>query len=574
MTGKSTMPGPPRLLGSDRMVVAFAGASLLGIAVIIFWISAQRSGTFVWDAVSIFYRLFLFDDYHAALLFPVVVLLALMPCVQLAGIRLARLMGESPLQSSLVALVVLAAGALFVYRGHPLAMDEYAPYLQSRIFLAGQVYGQWPPELLDWLIHPNFQNYFVHVSRESGQIMSAYWPGFALLLLPFTALDVPWLCNPVLGALAAWTIHRLVLEITASVEAAGAALLFAFASAAFSINSISFYSMTAHMLCNALFVLLLLRGSQLAALSAGLIGGLALNLHNPVPHTLFALPWLVWLLSGADRRRLIPALALGYLPWVVIVGFGWNYLMQDLHRDASAASGAVGTAASGPIETVLRVAGSVFRWPDENIAYVRLIGLAKVWLWAVPGLILLAALGMWRSRANPALVMLALSAFATVVGYVFVPVTQGHGWGFRYFHSAWFVLPVFAAIACIRPAEVAGGPSGTALVPIGKYMHGAAVASGLMIVPYFAWQVAAFMNAHLAQLPTTDAGTPRVIIVSRSFGYYQQDLVQNHPFLRDPVIVLFSRGKEKDARMLAESFPDLELLERSHLGSVWGYRRP
>jgi len=32
-----------------------------------------------------------------------------------------------------------------------------------------------------------------------GRIVSTYWPGFALLLVPFSALRVPWLLNPLLG---------------------------------------------------------------------------------------------------------------------------------------------------------------------------------------------------------------------------------------------------------------------------------------------------------------------------------------------------------------------------------------
>ena len=95
--------------------------------------------------------------------------------------------------------------------------------------------------------------------HETGQVVSSYWPGFALLLTPFEFFGVPWLCNPVLGALTVLVLHRLALELVGSRELAGLAVLLGLASTAVSINSISFYSMTAHALANAIFALLLLK---------------------------------------------------------------------------------------------------------------------------------------------------------------------------------------------------------------------------------------------------------------------------------------------------------------------------
>jgi len=88
---------------------------------------------------------------------------------------------------------------------------------------------------------------------------------------------------------------------------------------------------------------------------------------------------------------------------------------------------------------------AVLRLPNEAVLDMRLIALAKLWLWAVPALVLLAIVGFWRSRADMRVKLLAASAILTFIGYIFIPVSQGHGWGFRYFHSAWFILPVLAA---------------------------------------------------------------------------------------------------------------------------------
>ncbi|MGG2305238.1 hypothetical protein ACE4Z6_27835, partial [Salmonella enterica] len=76
---------------------------------------------------------------------------------------------------------------------------------------------------------------------------------------------------------------------------AGLAILLTVASPVFFANGISYYSMPAHLFANALYALLLIDPTPRRAFAAGLLGSIALTLHNPVPHLLFALPWIGWL---------------------------------------------------------------------------------------------------------------------------------------------------------------------------------------------------------------------------------------------------------------------------------------
>ena len=550
----------PRLLWNAPVGIALGFLALLLTAGIVAMQLYMRAHVFEPQGLPIFYRLFLFQDYTAAfLLVGVLLLIAPLPAAQRAAASLALAMGRAPLTVSGICLLVLAAGALWVYEGYPLAMDEFAPYMQSRIFAEGELVGQFPPALLDWLIPEPFRNYFVHFSRETGEIASSYWPGFALLLTPFMAAGVPWLCNPVLGAAAVWVIHRLTLELTQRTEAAGAASLFAAASAAFTVNAISFYSMTAHLLCNAVFVLLLLRPTFTRSLCAGLVGGLALTLHNPIPHMLFAAPWLLWLLFRSDRWRTLPTITAGYLPGLIIFGFGWRALISGL-------------AGGDAVPSAFTMLSGVFNWPTPVNLWDRLIALAKIWLWAAPLLLLLAGLGFWRERGNTAFRLMVASATATFIGYLFVPLDQGHGWGFRYFHSAWFVLPVFAGAALgSAPAMQLHRRFEEASRALSSWTLAAALGGLLVLTPYFAWQVHQFIHAHRAQLPTASSGTTRIVILTRVAGYYPEDLVQNDPFLREPVITMFTQGREADEAMVRKYFPDLVMLNRTYRGSVWGY---
>jgi hypothetical protein len=560
---------PRRLLWNDPSVVGYCAVTLLTTVAIIAWQMRLRTGILESAGLPIFYSLFLFQDYAGALLFVLVLLSALVPGIQSVATSVARWLGANPLPASVGVSVLLAAGAYWGYQGHPLAMDESAPYMQAQVFASGALVGQVPPELIDWLVYPPFQNYFVHVSHETGRIASAYWPGFALLLTPFMALGVPWLCNPVLGGLSVWTIHRLTYELSSSTVAAGAAVLFTLGSAAFVVNAISFYSMTAHLLCNGLFALMLIRPTVPRAIGAGLIGGLALNLHNPIPHMLFALPWLAWLAVRPDRRSLIPAIALGYLPWIAIVGFGWHHLLQGLGETSAANSSASG---ANPLAAAVSTLVGVFEVPARTQLVDRIIGLCKLWLWAAPVLVLVSGVGFWQHRHNTFVRLLAASALVTFVAYLFVPLSQGHGWGFRYVHSAWLVMPILAALLATdkqggSTEHEKPGPS-----PMIRYALAGALGGLIVMNTFFVGQAHRFIQQHLAQLPTTESGRPRIVIIEPLAGYYAQDLVQNDPFLRAPVIRLVTRGRQDDESMLAQYFPDLILLSRGYRGSVWGYR--
>jgi hypothetical protein len=86
---------------------------------------------------------------------------------------------------------------------------------------------------------------------------------------------------------------------------------------------------------------------------------------------------------------------------------------------------------------------------------MRLGAIAKMRIWAVPCLFLFDVLGRLRRGDDRHVRLLAQSAVATFVGYVFFVFDQEHGWGYRYFHSAWGVVPILAAYAMTaRPVSM------------------------------------------------------------------------------------------------------------------------
>ncbi|HZQ72374.1 MAG TPA: hypothetical protein VFB08_05625 [Burkholderiales bacterium] len=541
----------------SKDAIALAAASLAVSALIWATLAALRAGVGDPFQIPVYRHLIFFQDFYAVAPFIAALALALLAPLRRMGAAAAGWCGRHVLLVAGLSGAALAAGTGLVYHHHPLSLDEYAVLFQSRVFAAGRLTGQYPPALIDWLIPQFFQGRFVKPSYETGQVIAIYWPGFSTLLTPFTALGTPWLLNPLLGAGTLLVVHQLALRLFRDAQSAGYAVLFTLASPAVTINAISYYSMPAHLLASALYALLLVEPTPRRALGAGLVGSAALLLHNPAPHLLFALPWIAWLATRPDRWRVLGALAAGYLPSIPL-GWSWALFAENFGRGAGAHS----IGATVPAGNLLsRLLGRVFAWSSSTGFSSHLLDLFKLWLWAVPALVAAAALGAWRERPlrGPWLA-LAGSAALTYFGYFLVQFDQGHGWGFRYFHSAWLAVPLFAVCAIRRAPALA------------SYLGACALLSLVVLTGFRAVQVEQYIARHLAQRPAVAAGDARVTFVDISRGYYAWDLIQNDPFLRGP-ITFRVREPAADRAMMAQRFPQYELLGSDARGSVWGLRR-
>jgi hypothetical protein len=217
---------------------------------------------------------------------------------------------------------------------------------------------------------------------------------------------------------------------------------------------------------------------------------------------------------------------------------------------------------------VNRIAGA-FALPTATVFMSRTIAFAKIWLWAVPGLLVLACAGAWKWRRNVTYQLLIASAVLTFVGYLFVPADQGHGWGFRYFHSAWFALPLLAtgALAKLPLDDAKRGIFEDAETR--TFVVACALLSLVAGIGLRAYQIRTFMSGQLQQIPQYAGSEKHVVIIDPTFAFYGGDLVQNEPFLRGNVIRMLAHGKDPDAAMMHRNFPDMHIVAKSPFGRVW-----
>ena len=498
----------------------------------------------------IFDFLFRHQDLPGAALVILIAIAAAWPPLARAGLALVDEIGRRPWTTALATFVVLCAGELLVVKAHALAGDEHLVVMQAKAFAAGHLAARFPPELLRWVVPPPYLDLWVYASPQTGQVVSVYWPGFALLLVPFVLLGIPWACNALLASGALVLIGRLAGRLTGAPQAAGWAMLLALASPGFTSMALGYFSMTAHLFFNLLFVWAVL---ERRLFIAGVAGSYALILNNPLPHALFALPWIVWIARREGSRALL-RLAAGYAPISLVLGVGWWLVMRKIQ---------------GPLWFAPPSGDLLFYWqlqltrvfvgPSIATAAMRAAELVKLWLWSVPGLPALMVAGWWLTRRQAPLRLLGLSFAATLAGYLFVWFDQGYGWGVRYLHPALAALPVLGAAAIVLQESEA----------LRRYAAAAAVLSLALATPLRWAQIESFMSEQLARRPPFEKDAREIVFVTLNYDYYTQDFVQNDPFLRAPVIFMLSRGRAADEKLLRERFPGAQLTHVAPFGHVW-----
>jgi hypothetical protein len=140
-----------------------------------------------------------------------------------------------------------------------------------------------------------------------------------------------------------------------------------------------------------------------------------------------------------------------------------------------------------------------------------------------------------------------LSAVCTYAGYLFVHLDQGHGWGYRYFHSAWGVVPILAACALTGRTD-----AGRGLV---TFAGAAAVLSLLLLVPFQLMQIDRFISRHLAMVPAAKRPGGNVYFIDFRGGYYIADMIQMDPLLRSEDLYLATRGGALDEQLIQRNWP-------------------
>jgi hypothetical protein len=84
------------------------------------------------------------------------------------------------------------------------------------------------------------------------------------------------------------------------------------------------------------------------------------------------------------------------------------------------------------------------------------------------------------------------------------------------------------------------------------------------------WQIHDYVAEHVARRPPYVEGVRQFVFIQNDVDYYyDQDLVQNDPFLRDSTVFLLSRGRKEDYEMMRRLYPKARQVYDGSRGHVW-----
>jgi hypothetical protein len=446
--------------------------------------------------------------------------------------------GAGPSQRAVLALAGLVfVGALaswyVVHHSLLFAMDEFTTEFLARIFAAGRLQAlvpeAWRP------IAPAMTPVFSTYHPDAGTWVSLYLPGYAALKALFVPLGAGAVLNPLFAAGAVLAMAAVARRIWPGESLRPwVAIGVLVTSSQFAVTSGTGYSMPAHLCLNLVWLWLYLRDDARSWAAALVIGALALGLHNPFPHALFVAPFMLRLLRDRRWARL-GAAAVVYLAAAALL-MGWMRMAHPL------------AGAGGP--GVL----SVFALPGITGLWLQMVHATLLFTWHAPLVGALALAGYVRTRrADPLLADVALGVLITLGFYAFFPLTQGHGWGYRYSYQILGSLALLAAAGAPTLLRAAGERRGRLV------LAGACAVALLVQLPLRALQTERFVRPFAAASRLVQERDADVVLVHADSVWYGRDLIRNDPFLAGQPVVLYGGMLSAYGR---------EMLERAHPGRV------
>lgn len=363
--------------------------------------------------------------------------------------------------------------------------------------------------------------------------VSAYLPGNAMIRTLVGTIADPALTGPIYTALSVlllWGCARRIWpqDKAWDHEAATVALLLLVLSGQVLFTGMTAFAMPAHLFVNLLWLWLFLadrRRTDLAALAVGFVGT---GLHQPLFHPLFALPFLVLLLSKHYwGRRRWGRLAL-FVGAYTLIGAFWMWWPHYIHG-LVAGPGSVTDPGIGFIERLQ----SVVKQNDHPLP-VMASNLLRFCTWQNIVLLPLLIAGLWGERRDPMAMALAAGFLAPIVVMGVLLPYQGHGFGYRYLHGV------------IGNAALLGGYGWRWLAPWharARVMFMRAILlSALVLLPAQGWIAHRFYTLFAQVSERITASGADYAVIGAADTSFTPDLVLNQPDLSNRPIRLWTKG--------------------------------
>lgn len=454
-----------------------------------------------------------------------------------------------------VMAIAAFAGHYWILSGHDMSRDEQMATFDAAIFARGQIVA---PLGGVWRDHVAALNtMFMYPTGETAAWVSTYLPFNAALRALFGLIGDAALTGPamtLLGAGALWGCARRIWPDHR--EAAVVALLLYAGSGQIWLNGMTAYAMPAHLALNLCWLWLFLRRAPWADIAALTVGFVAVGLHQPILHPMFAAPILFLLVLDRDWRRAAFYFA-GYAAigafWICWPGWMWSLVDAGAGVQQAASVDFLGRAA---------LAMEASRGGLANMVANLLRFAAWQHLLLLP-LLIVGLKAARRERMAAALaggILLTLAVVAVILSY------QGHGFGYRYIHGLIGNCILLAVYGWVSLGEQVGQ---------WRTLLMRSTAAGLaVLLPIQAWMAHAFYAPAAAVSERLSAIDADYVVVTAGDAPFAADLVINPPFLdRRPVRLLRETMSAASVDAICAPRPQVALAGPRELAPVIAYYR-
>jgi hypothetical protein len=449
-----------------------------------------------------------------------------------------------------VAALSAIALALFLFVGgwvldaFPNSGDELAYVLQAQTYAQGRLWVDPPP------LEEAFQHFRFVVIGDKW--ISQYAPGWAMVLAPFAALNLPlWIVNPLIGAATLAAFFVLARRYVSNEGAWIGALLLG-ASSFFIFNSSSYFAHSLTALFGVAFVLFgsryIERREIWCAIGAGACIGL-MGLTRTQNAVIFALPFAAALAIRPDRRSGLLWFGLGGAPFLVAL------LLFN------------GVVTGNPLIAVQNVTGNEsFGAPSLLTVTLAFHRFAELFNWTSPVLVFGFAIAFFAALRRGKIEFSDWIMPATIGAFLLYALYGGNQYGPRYYFEAW----PFALLTILKTIDPI--LSGTKRGAGANWISSAVVASLLFAVAYVPVHLEREHNVVLERqdvyAQAESAGlTNSIVIIAGDVGTIRpmppRDLVRNGLRIGEQnVIYALDLGAQNES--LRSQFPGRSLYRYSN----------
>lgn len=483
-----------------------------------------------------------------------VLLLAL--CVWRLPAREREFSGSWRLALAIGTLMAIAAfaGHYLILSGYDLSRDEQMATFDAQVFAQGQLVA---PLSGIWRDHADALNTMFMYSADSRVAwVSDYLPLNAALRAMFGLAATPTLTGPLMTLLGAVALYGCIRRIwPADRETAVVGLLLYAGSAQILVNGMTAYAMPAHLALNLCWLWLFLRRRGWADAAAIVVGFVAVGLHQPLMHPMFAGPILVLLLLERSWRR-----AALYFAGYAAIGLFWAWWPHWISTL---------TLADGVIQQVrdvgypARLLSALAMGDGSRIANM-LANLLRFVAWQHLLLVPLLALGFLVARRDRLAGALAAGVLLTIAIMTVILPYQGHGFGYRYLHG---LIGNFILLAVYGWESIREG--------IGKWrsmLIGTTYATLFILLPLQLWMAHGFYASSAVLSARIDHIDADYVVIGGGDVPFSADLIINPPLLdRKPVRLLRENVTSDLAKTLCKRGRVVAVIEPSLLKPIAHY---